>query len=97
MTYHEIITKVSEDTGLPKGFIDRTYRGYWRAIREYICSLPLKEDLTNEEFMQLRPNINIPSIGKLYVTLGRYRRMKNNYNEYLKYKSTYGDNACKEN
>ena len=76
MTYGEIISKVAEDTGLSKILVDRTYRAYWRAIREHITSLPLKDDLTDEEFNKLRPNINIPSIGKLYVTLDRYRRMK---------------------
>lgn len=76
MTYGEIISKVAEDTGLSKILVDRTYRAYWRAIREHITSLPLKDDLTDEEFSKLRPNINIPSIGKLYVTLDRYRRMK---------------------
>lgn len=76
MTYGEIISKVAEDTGLSKILVDRTYRAYWRAIREHITSLPLKDDLTDEEFSKLRPNVNIPSIGKLYVTLDRYRRMK---------------------
>jgi hypothetical protein len=76
MTYGEIISKVAEDTGLSKILVDRTYRAYWRAIREHITSLPLKDNLTDEEFNKLRPNINIPSIGKLYVTLDRYRRMK---------------------
>ena len=76
MTYGEIISKVAEDTGLSKILVDRTYRAYWRVIREHITSLPLKDDLTDEEFSKLRPNINIPSIGKLYVTLDRYRRMK---------------------
>ena len=56
--------------------VDKTYRAYWRAIREHITSLPLKEDLTDEEFLRLRPNVNIPSIGKLYVTLDRYHRLK---------------------
>ena len=83
MTYDEIIVKVASDLGLPKTLVDRTYRAYWRTIREHITSLPLKEDLTDEEFMKLKPNVNIPSIGKLYVTLDRYRRMKESYNNYL--------------
>ena len=83
MTYDEIIVKVAGDLGLPKTLVDRTYRAYWRTIREHITSLPLKEDLTDEEFMKLKPNVNIPSIGKLYVTLDRYRRMKESYNNYL--------------
>ena len=79
MTYDEIISKVAHDLQLPREFTDRVYRGYWKAIREYIVNLPLKEDLTDEEFLKLRPNINIPSIGKLYITLDRYKRMKKMY------------------
>ena len=76
MTYEEIISRVADSTGLSKKLVDRTYKSYWKAIREHIVSLPLKEDLTDEEFLRLQPNINIPSIGKLYVTLDRYRRLK---------------------
>lgn len=76
MTYDEIIQKVSEELDLPKKFVDKIYRAFWRAVREHIESLPLKEDLTDEQFMELQPNVNIPSIGKLYVTLDRYRRLK---------------------
>lgn len=76
MTYEEIISKVANDVNLSCTLVDRTYKTYWRTIREYISSLPLKENLTDEEFLKLKPNVNIPSIGKLYVTLDRYRRMK---------------------
>ena len=73
MTYEEIISRVSTETGLPSRLVDKTYKSYWRAIREHIKSLPLKKELTDEEFMQIRPNINLPSLGKLNVTLDRYR------------------------
>lgn len=76
MTYKEIIADISVKLNLPKGLVDKTYRAYWRAVREHIGSLPLKEELTDEEFLKLQPNVNIPSIGKLYVTLERYRAMK---------------------
>lgn len=76
MTYDEIIQKVSEELDLPKKFVDKIYRAFWKAVREHIEALPLKEDLTDEQFMELQPNVNIPSIGKLYVTLDRYRRLK---------------------
>ena len=76
MTYNEIIAKVAESLGLSKTLVDRAYRSYWRAVREHIVSLPLKEDLTDEEFLRLQPNVNIPSIGKLNVTLDKYHRMK---------------------
>ena len=79
MTYEEIIAQVAQSTGLPKKFVDRVYKGYWKAVRQYISSLPLKEDLTDEEFMRLKPNVNIPSLGKLNVTLDRYKRVKKQY------------------
>lgn len=76
MTYEEIISKVASELELPKGLVDKTYRAYWKVIREHITSLPLKEELTEEAFVKLQPNVNIPSIGKLCVTPERYRRMK---------------------
>lgn len=76
MTYDEIIRKVSEELGFSKDFINKVYRAYWKAVKEHITTLPLKEDLTDKEFLKLQPNVNIPSIGKLHVTLDRYRRMK---------------------
>lgn len=76
MNYTEIIAKVSEKTELPERLVDRTYRAYWRVVKEHITSLPLKSDLTEEEFLKLQPNVNIPSIGKLHVTLDRYKKMK---------------------
>lgn len=76
MTYNEIIAKVSDDLCLPKGQVDKIYKSFWKAVREYITAIPLKKDLTDEEFLKLRPNVNIPSIGKLYVTLDRYKAIK---------------------
>ena len=92
MTYDEIIKKVSEENNLPKKLVDRTYRAYWRAIREHITSLPLKEDLSDEEFLKLQPNVNIASIGKLNVTLDRYKRMK----KMIKIRKELGNAAHKE-
>lgn len=90
MVYEEIISGVAVETGLSERLVDKTYKAYWRAIKQYIASLPMKEDLTDEEFEKLKPNINIPSIGKLHVTLDRYHRMKrhhaNHYKNYLEHR-----------
>ena len=80
MTYDEIVAKVAESTGLTPRFVDKVYKGYWKAIRSHITSLPLKEDLTDEQFLALQPNVNIPSIGKLYVSLDRYKKLKYIFN-----------------
>ena len=83
MTLEEIFNAVSSDLGLPKSFVSKVYRAYWRAVRDYIVALPLKDDLTDEEFLALRPNVNIPSLGKLYVTLDKYRREKRLYKNFI--------------
>ena len=80
VNYRDIISEVAKKTRLPKSLVDKAYKAYWKAVREHITSLPLKEDLTDEEFSKLQPNVNIPSIGKLYVTLDRYHSIKNKYN-----------------
>lgn len=84
MNINEIYKAVSSQTDIPVDKVRKVYTSYWRAVREHIISLPLKEDLTDDEFMALRPNVNIPSIGKLYVTLDRYKAMKKTYNKIIK-------------
>lgn len=96
MTYKEIIAEVSNQTGLPQKIVDRTYKAYWKAIRQHITSLPLKEDLTDEEFQKLRVNVNLPSLGKLNVTLDRYHGMKKYFEiHYKNYKGNkYKEQQC---
>ena len=83
MTLENIIRKVARDAGLTTTETRRIYAAYWKVVREHIEALPLKEDLTDEEFAVLQPNVNIPSLGKLYVTSDRYRRVKKSYKEHL--------------
>lgn len=83
MKLEEIIEKISLDLNLPKEVVVEAYNSFWGFIRESIQALPLKEDLTEEEFSKLKCNFNIPSIGKLYLTYPRYKSMKER-NKYLK-------------
>lgn len=79
MRYEEMVSRVADSMGLSKKLVDRTYKSYWKVVREHIVALPLKQNLSDEEFLQLRPNVNIPSIGKLFVTLDRYRSIKRHF------------------
>lgn len=79
MIYEEIVSKVAASMGLNEKTVDRIYRAYWKAVKKHISTLPLKQDLSDNEFLQLQPNVNIPSIGKLYVTLDRYKKLKKKY------------------
>ena len=79
MLYNEIITKVANDNGIPVELAQKVYKIYWYTIRQIVQELPLKEDITEEEFCKLRPNINIPSLGKFFVLYPKYVKLKKKY------------------
>lgn len=80
MRYNNIVDKVSKDLQLPYNIVDKTYKAFWLYIRNTIQELPLKEDLSEAEFSMLKPNFNIPSLGKLTCTYDRYKNIKNRFN-----------------
>lgn len=81
-----IYKEASRITGIPKDIVEKAYNSYWRAVREHLSSLPLKEDITEEEFNALQPSINMPSLGKLYVTYERQKALRSTYKEHIKNK-----------
>lgn len=80
MKYSDIISKVSEELNLPRELVENTYKAYWIFIRDTVEKLPLKTELTQSEYMNLRTNINIPSLGKLNCTYNRYIGIRNRFN-----------------
>lgn len=79
MTYKEIINKVSEENNIPIDIVDKAYKAFWLFIKDSIESLPLKNDLTEDEFNKLSTNFNIPSLGKITCTYQRYKSIKNKF------------------
>lgn len=79
MTYSEILERVSQDSGIDPEIIDKAYKAYWLYIRNSVQDLPLKEDISEAEFLGLRPNFNIPSLGKLTCTFDRYKGVKEKF------------------
>ena len=79
--------KVAEEMNIPVEVVEFAYKSYWKFIRKTIQELPLKEDLSEEEFAKLKTNFNIVSLGKLSCTYDRYLRKK----EQLKYKNYVKD------
>lgn len=79
MSTKEIVYKAAAQLGLPPKYVWEVYRAYWKFIRNYISSLPLKENLTKEEFEKLRTNINIPSLGHFTLDWDRleYKKKEN--------------------
>ena len=80
MTLNEIIAKVSTELNLSEDLVKKTYNEYWSYIRNTIEDLPLKDNLTQTDFSELRTNINVPSLGKINCTYERYMGMKERFN-----------------
>ena len=83
MNYQDAITHVANKLELPVEVVKEAYESYWKYIRCTISELPLKDDLSEEEFNKLRTNFNVPSLGKLAVTWDRYKAIKDRY-KYVK-------------
>lgn len=89
MMLQQLYKKVAEEMNIPVEVVEFAYKSYWKFIRKTIQELPLKDDLSEEEFAKLRTNFNIVSLGKLSCNYDRYKRIKlrEKYkNEYIKNK-----------
>ena len=75
----EIILDVSRNLDLSPDVVEKVYKAYWSFIKETIQALPLKDNLSEEEFSTLKTNFNVPSLGKLCVTWNRFVRCKKRY------------------
>lgn len=79
MTYKEALQQVANELNLPVKVVKEAYESFWYFMRETTKTLPLMDDLTEEQFNELRPNFNIPSLGKLGVTYKRYTGVKKRF------------------
>lgn len=79
MNYREALDQVANKLNIPVEVVKEAYESYWRYIRCTISELPLKEDLSEDEFNKLRTNFNIPSIGKLACPYDRYKAIEGRY------------------
>ena len=75
----DIINNVSRTLGISSNVVEKVYKAYWSYIKETIQALPLKEELSEEDFLKLQTNFNIPSLGKLYCPLDKYNKVKNRF------------------
>lgn len=78
-SWDEIFTEAAKEMGMTKTVVKKIYMTFWRGVRDHIKGLPLKTDLTKEEFEQMKVSVNIPSIGKIYVPWETYEGMRKWY------------------
>ena len=72
----ETLRRIARELSLPVEVVSKAYSAYWLFIREHIEELPLKEELTEEEFKRLRVNFNLPNLGKLGCSRERWLGIK---------------------
>ena len=75
---------------MPESIVKSTYNAYWQFIRTTIQLLPLKENLEDEQFQKLETNFNIPSLGKLYCNIDRYKGVKKKFQCIKDLREKYG-------
>ena len=90
----KIYEEVAVELGLDSVLVENTYKAFWSYIRNTIVSLPLKEDLTEEEFSKYSTNFNIPSLGKLSCTYDRFIGVKKRFNFIKKLKNNDKSKKC---
>lgn len=79
MSYQEILKEVSIELNIPEEVVKEAYESYWLFIRQSIVALPLKQDLSIDDFNKLKSNFNIPSLGKLSCTYDRMVGVKERF------------------
>jgi len=87
-TYKEI----ANDLGLSESDVKDVFKYTWEFIRNKIESLPLKGDLTEEEFNKLKTTFMLPEIGKLGCDYNTYKSIRKWY--LIKGKSNDKDDEC---
>jgi hypothetical protein len=76
----EIAKKLASELGLSVEAVINAYKAYWAFIREKIKELPLKKNLSEEDFNYLKTNFNLPSMGKLNCTYDDWERKHSKVN-----------------
>lgn len=89
----EDLGKVANALDLPVDVVIKTYKAYWKYIKNTIEALPLKDNLSEKEFNELRTCFNIPSLGKLSCTYEKYNKVKNRF----KYLNKIRNNGTEDN
>ena len=65
---NRVYKKVAADNNLSEKTVREIYKLYWSFIREHIVKLPLKENLTEQQYSALKTNFTLPLLGKLQCT-----------------------------
>lgn len=71
---------VAKELNIPEEVVRAAYISSWEFIKSIIREIPLKTDMTEEEFSKYKTNFNLPSLGKFYCNYKRYKSIRNGLN-----------------
>lgn len=71
---------VAKELNIPEEVVRAAYVSSWEFIKNTIREIPLKTDMTEEEFSKYKTNFNLPSLGKFYCNYKRYKSIRNGLN-----------------
>jgi DNA-binding transcriptional regulator YhcF (GntR family) len=95
------IEKLAKELGLEPNTVKKVYSAYWLKIKQHIEKQDIKnsniEELSLEEFQNLRSSINISSLGKLYTSPDIIKKVKKRFEHIKKIKKFYEDNESEGN
>lgn len=74
--YNQIIKDVAKEVNLPEEVVNEAYKSFWLFVKTKIEELPVKKDISNDEFDKLSTSFNLPSLGKLACTRDKFEKLK---------------------
>lgn len=72
----KVFKEVANNLGLKESDVKDVYRLTLQFIKDKIEELPLKEDLTEEEFNKLKTAFILPEIGKFGCDYNTYKKIR---------------------
>lgn len=73
----DVCKQVAEELNIPEEVVKAAFNSSWEFIKKKISEIPLKTEMTEEEFSNYKTNFNLPSLGKFYCNYKRYRTIRN--------------------
>ena len=77
-TAKDLCAEAAIKLNLPTKYVWEVYNSYWKAIREYLSELPLKDN-DIENIKTHNTSINVGSLGKFFVDFKSMERKRRSY------------------
>lgn len=74
----DIYRRLAYQLGRTPQEIENIYKAYWKCIKYHIERLPLKTDMTEEEFKKMKTSFSLKFLGKIACTYDKFKKVKKN-------------------